>query len=156
MSLPVSFMEDQWKDYGGEAARTKVAVTKLTAANYVAQKVLIDALATAVGGLVIGLHTEDTVIIDREHLANGFASSALAQRENKWLVRYHDATSNQKYRVEYPTADLTLLAANSEFLDLSAGAGQTFKTAFEAIVKSPADDSHTVVVDSVQFVGREA
>jgi hypothetical protein len=156
MGLPVSFVEDQWKDYGGETARTKIAVTTLTAANYVAQKILIDAMITAIGDLVLGLHTEDTVIIDREQLASGFASSNLAQRENKWLVRYHDGTNSKKYRVEIPTAKLSLLAANSEFLDLTAGVGLAFKSAFEAIAKSPYDATHTVVVDSVQFVGREA
>jgi len=85
---------------------------------------------------------------------SGNASSASAQRENKLLLRYHDATSFQKFTVSIPTFDLSLLENNSEFLDLGGTEGAALKSAFEAIVKSPANSSNSVVLDSAQFVGR--
>jgi hypothetical protein len=156
MALPVSFLEEQYADYGNEKARFKLALPALTAVNYIAKKALVDTLVTSITGIVIGNLNQETIIIDRVGVVAGAASSALAQRENKWLVRYHDASNAKKYRVEIPTADLTLLVAHAEFLDLTAGVGAAFKAAFEAIIVSPYDDSHAVVVDSVQFVGREA
>lgn len=156
MALPVSFLEEQYADYGNEKARFKLPVATLTAANYVAKKALIDTLVTSITAVVIGNLNQETIIIDRVAVVAGAATSNLAQRENKWLCRYHDATNAKKYRAELPTADLSQLAAHSEFLDLSGGVGAALKAAFEAIVVSPFDDGHAVVLDSVQFVGREA
>jgi len=96
----------------------------------------VEALQRSVGGLEKKLKAE------------------LAQREKKWLARYHDATNGQKFQVSWGTADLSLHMTNSEFLDLSTGAGAALKAAFEDVVVSPNDSSHAVVLDSVQFVGR--
>lgn len=84
------------------------------------------------------------------------AASPLAQREVKWLCRYQSSTDSTApvYRCEIPTADLSLLANNTEFLDLSAGAGATFKSAFEAIVVTPDAAEDAVTLLSVQFVSR--
>jgi hypothetical protein len=89
-------------------------------------------------------------------LGSGSApSDPVAQREVKWLVRYHDA-AGRKYSVEIPTADLSLLDTDSEFLDLAATYPAAFKTAFEDVVVSPADDGSAVTIDSIQFVGRRS
>lgn len=77
-----------------------------------------------------------------------------AQRETKWLVRFRDVTTNKLYRSEIPTAKLSLLTANEDTLDLSAGAGLAFKTAFEAHARSV--DNNNVVIISVQHVGRNS
>lgn len=133
----------------------EVAVGTLTSANVAAQLVKIATLVTAVEALVIGVQAKNAVIFDRNVLGAGPAASVLAQRENKWLCRYHGATTFKKFRVSIPTADLTLLpATNTEFLDLTAGAPLAFKTAFEDIITSPDDGAEAVILDSVQFVGR--
>ena len=77
-----------------------------------------------------------------------------AQRENKWLVRYHD-TAGALYSIEIPTAKLSLLDAGTEFLDLTGTEAAAFVTAFQAGAVSPTDGS-AVTVDSIQFVGRRA
>jgi hypothetical protein len=113
----------------------------------------IAALCVAANALQIGVETKRTTIAAAVIQGSGPASSGLAQRENKWLLRYHDSVNGVKYQMEIPNADLTLLAPNSEFIDTSLTVWTDFKTAFEAIVKSP-DDDNAVVLDSAQFVGR--
>jgi hypothetical protein len=160
MTLPVSFVSqvllDNTVKANGEpeSASYALPVTTLTAANYVAKKALIDVLTVAVGGVTLGNVKKTEVTILRDITAASPPSNIAAQRENKLLIRYHDAITLQKYRASIPTFDLTTLPAHSEFLDLTAGVGQALKDAFEAIVVSPGDSANSVVLDSAQFVGR--
>lgn len=75
-----------------------------------------------------------------------------AQREHKWLIRYSDNTTGSLHYAEIPTANTSLLAPNSDFVDLSAGDGALLKTEFEANMLSPAGNSVTLL--SMQSVGR--
>jgi len=159
MALPTSFYgqsiyDSTVKGNGQpESSSWSVPVHTLTAANYVAQSALIAALASAVAALLLGnLHQHETVI-ERILVSDLPAASQLAQRENKLLLRYHDVSTLEKFRVSLPTFDLTQLPLHSEFLDLTAGNGQALKTAFEAIVLSP-NGANAVLLDSAQFVGR--
>jgi hypothetical protein len=161
MPLPVSFynitIADNTAKSTGEPETTsgEVPIITLTPANVAATATLCGNLKTALAGLVLGRFVADTLVYDRaKNGANIPADDDLAQRENKWLCRYHDATTFQKFSVSYGTADLSKHKQNSEFVDLTTGAGAAFKTAFEAVVVSPADSTHTVVLDSMQFVGR--
>lgn len=162
MALPLSFLTvtvaDNTVKMNGEPEISTWSVPTLTntPANVAANEGLMGALMTAVQGVTLGLNQQRTEIYARTILANGPAASQLAQRENKWLCRYHDATNFQKFQVTLPCADLSKLASGEEFLDLSAGVGDALKTAFEAIVVSPNDASHSVVLDTVQFVGRNS
>jgi len=161
MALPVSFFSETKTDNtlnqktgNGESANWRVAVTTITAANLVAMTANITSLAGAVAAITLGrtVHQQTEVnVFDQARIP---ATDPLAQRENKWLGRYHDATNGQKFSVSWPTADVSLHMTNSEFLDLTAGDGAALKAAFEAIVVSPNDSSHATILDSVQFVGR--
>jgi hypothetical protein len=160
MSLPVSFhaitYADNTRKQNGDPETTTVSfpITTLTAANYVAQSALLATLDNAVAAVVIGeLNKKDTTIL-RQQISVIPSADPLAQRENKLLIRYHGVNLNKKFRASIGTFDLTLLTGNSEFLDLTAGAGLDLKNAIEAVVKSPDDASEAVVVDSAQFVGR--
>lgn len=160
MALPVSFysltLNDNTLRSNGipESTNSEIAITTLTAANYAAQSALIAALQTAIDDVVIGVLAKATTTILRSILSSSPASSPLAQRENKWLLRYHGNTLQQKFQVSIGTADLSLLSNNSEFLDLTTSPGSALKSAFEAIAKSPDDGAESVTLDSVQFVGR--
>lgn len=162
MARPVSFFgqtiaDNTKKAKNGDPETTsyEVAITTLTAGNAVAVTGLIGALNAAVDALIIGVIRTDNTVFDRHTGSLDRASSTAAQRENKWLVRYHDSIGG-KFQVSIGTADLTLLPDGSEFLDIITGAsaGNDFKVAFEAVVKSPDDSSLNVTVDSIQFVGR--
>lgn len=160
MALPLSFFsqtiaDNTVKNNGQpETSTWSVAVTTLTAANLVAQAALISALDTAISAILLGLTQKDEVVLSRNVLTSGPAASNLAQRENKYLVRYHGATLNKKFNVSLPTADLSLLPNHSEFLDITAGVGLAVKSAWELVVKSPDDGAEATILDSIQFVGR--
>lgn len=137
-----------------ESSNYRVAITTLTPANVAATETLAGNLLTAVQGVTIGANLSKELTYSKTLLGSTPAASTLAQRENKWLCRYHDATNFQKFQVSLPCADLTKLDAGEEFLDLTAGEGLALKTAFEAVVVSPNDSAHATVLDTVQFVGR--
>jgi len=160
MALPVSFytrsIADNTLKKNGEPETTtfRVPIVALTAANVVAQQALLATLGTAVAGITLGQVNKTTTVLSEVPGVPGPSSNPLAQRENKWLVRYHDATNNKKYSVSLGTSDTSLLTNNSEFLALDGTEAAAFVDAFEAVVRSPYDDTHLVVVDSIQFVGR--
>lgn len=162
MALPVSYwgqtLNDNTIKSNGEPenASFRVPVVTLTAANLVATQTLLANLATAIAGVTMGTVRHTTTLLEETVGTITPAASVLAQRENKFLCRYHDVVNGQKFRTSLPTADLSTLPNNSEFLDLSTGVGDALKTAFEAVVRSPNDGSHAVTLDTVQFVGRNS
>jgi len=151
----ISYNDNTLKSNGEpEHASTQLAITTLNAGNLAAQTTLIAALRTAISGVLLGDFRQDTITLLRPIPSVSRPSSTLAQRENKWLLRAHGATSGQKFRYSLPTADLSLLPDGSEFLDLSASPGDDLKSAFDAVVRNPNDASELLVLDSAQFVGR--
>lgn len=114
------------------------------------------ALRTAIEGITIGVVHKESWTGDETILSNTPPANGFAQRESKWLVRYRDDVTEEVYRMEIGTADLSLLPAGEEFLDITAGAGLAFRTAFETIARTPESSSNTVTVISVQHVGRNS
>jgi len=161
MARPISRISQTLQDYGtpgtgtgAEKSNWQVWIQDLTAANFVAQNGLISALFSAALDITGGAQAA-TNILAVSTRSSVVVTDPTAQRENKWLVRYHD-TSGVKFSVEIPTADLSLLTEGTEFLKLAdGGVIAAFVSAFEAVVRSPDDPTHTVTVDSIQFVGRK-
>jgi len=161
MPLPVSFWSATIADNTintrtgkPETTNAAVAITTLTAANVVAQQALLATLQGAIADITLGVFRQAETVFTRNLLSASPAASVLAQRENKWLFRYHGNSTFQSFSVSYGTADLSLLDSGAEYLDLTADEGLAVKNAFEAVVKSPNDSSESVTLDSVQFVGR--
>jgi hypothetical protein len=143
-------------DYGGETSTMQCAGVALTAANFDATIALWEALESALvgaNGITLGnltktaiAHTEPTGLLE--------PASPLAQRETKWLVHYHVVSTGNKYTLEIPNADITLLDPNArDRMLIASGDGAAFVSAFEDVVKSP-DDLQPVVVDYILHVGR--
>ena len=162
MALPISFWGQTLNDNtlnkktgAAESASYRVPIITLTAANLVATQALLATLASATQGISNGVVRHTTTLLDETAGSGNRAPSTSDQRENKYLVRYHDVVVPAlKFRVSVPVADLSILPDGDEFLDLTAGPGLAYKDAFEAVVRSPADGSHAVGIDSIQFVGR--
>jgi len=162
MALPVSYISMSvnnntlnQKTGKPESAEFQFNTVDITAANLVATLALWTTLRSAINAIIIGVERQESVVAYRTTASTTRAASNLAQRENKWLCRYHDTTNSLPYKVSIPTADLSLLPDGSEYLDLAdSGVGEAFKDAFEALVKSPYDPTHAIALDSVQFVGR--
>ena len=148
-----------WDKKIGDVQVNTGLVTALTLPGLLTQ---IGALRTAIDNITIGVVANEKQEVFNTILSQAIPSDPNAQRGNKWLVSYHDNTPFfdapvnaipndaylRKFRVMIPTADNSLLADNDTLLDLTAGAGLAFKTAFEAIAKSPAGGS--VVIDFVE------
>lgn len=83
---------------------------------------------------------------------------ANATRNNKWLCTYQDTNDASIHHLEIPTADLLLQSSPGTAMDLTTGAGATFKAAFDAMVKSPVYPGQAggtpVTLLSVEAVGR--
>lgn len=139
---------------GGETTNFHVRTVNLTPANVAAQQLLAAAFLTAVSDITLGFTARTALTYADVDFGAVRPTDTRAQRENKWLCRYHDVTSLANFTVSIGTADLGDLPDGSEFLDLVGGDGLAFKDAFEDFVRSPDDDTHLVILDSVQFVGR--
>ena len=139
-------------DFGAESSNVRVTAAAITAANHDAQVAAMTSFFDAMVAITEGLKVrQEYGNFDQILDGQTGASSKSAQRERKWLVRYHDA--NQSWRLEIPCADLQYLDDNNkEYLDLASTEGAAFKSAFEAFVLSP--DGLATTVDSVQHVGR--
>jgi len=143
-------------DYSNEKSSFEVFVGDITAISIAGFLTDFGALRTAVEGITLGTVNKEQWIGDRTLLSNTPPGDPLAQRENKWRVVYTGDTSGKLYSLEIATAELGggHLLANSDFADLAETDMAAFVTAFEDIARTPDDDTETVTVVSIQFVGR--
>jgi len=159
MARPISRFSQTLQDYGtpgagggGEKSNWGAWISTLSSGNFVAVTGAVSTLLTATLAITKGGQAASKVEASATQ-SNVAITDPLSQRENKWLVRYHDADGT-KFSLEIPTADLTLLDTGTEFADLAGTEFAAWKTAFEAVAKSPDDPTLAVTVDSIQFVGR--
>lgn len=137
-----------------EHAAFEIPVTTLNAGNVAAQTTLIAALKAAILPIILGNVRQEKITLIRTIPSESRPANTLAQRENKWLLRAHGTTTFDKFSASIPTSDLALLPDGSEFLDLAGTEGAALKAAFDAVARNPHDQSELLVLDSVQFVGR--
>lgn len=157
VASPKSSYRETRNDFSSEKSNWGVNIVDLTAANVVAQTALLATLKTAVDGIVNTSRVSSETVFDKTNVGGGTPpTDPLAQRENKWLVRYVGDATFKVFTTEIPGADLTLLSTDpqTDFADLSGGAMTSFVSAFEAVVRSPEDPTETVTIRDVQFVGR--
>lgn len=128
----------------------------LSAANYDAQVALHEALVTAVQAMTtMPIHKRQTVASEAI-LTSTRPTDPYAQREIKWLVRYHDNVTGQPLTVSIPGADLSLLDPGSEILDLTGTEAAAFVTAFQNYVRAGEGSDNAVIIDQILFVGRNS
>lgn len=153
-------------DYDNERSSTAFTTGNITAVSIAGTLTQFGALRTAVDGIILGTISTETLKVFETKISNTTPASKQAQRETKWLVVYEDnlpffddpvnAIPNEGYKkvftLEIPTADLSLLVASTDLMEIGSGAGATFVTAFEAIARSPYGG--TVNVLEVRHVGR--
>ena len=149
------------RDWEGSIGTMEVNTGAVTAVSLPGLLTQIGALRSATVALIRGQASKEQQTVFNTILSAAYPTDADAQRGNKWLVSFHDNTAffdaplnaipNEAYlrnfHVMIPTANNSLLADNENDLDITAGVGLTFKTAFEAIARSPAGG--VVVVDSI-------
>ncbi len=141
------------RDYDGEPTSLSLPSAQLTAANFDAQVVLNVALGAAIMGICISPAVEKIEYGNSIVTPVTASTNPLCQRENRWLVRYHDAVTGDKKTATIGCADLTKLDPNNRgYAEIGDGAAvDAFVTAFEAFVLT--DLGNAVEIDSIQFVG---
>lgn len=140
-------------DYDGEPGVFSVNVPVLSAANFDAQATLRTAFVAAVQAITLGeLNATRYGNVSLQGIVP--SEDPDAQREDKWRVDYHDATSLKRYRIDIPTCDDAQLDANDRKHAHIGDAGvvDAFVDAFEAYVITP--DGGASVVDEITRVGR--
>lgn len=153
-------------DYNGEVSTTTVLTGAVTAVSLPGLLSDIADLVDAIDDMVLGVRKSDSLRAFKTPGSNALASDPNAQVERKWLVTYDDITQffdpptnaipnagfGKVFNLEIGTADASLLADNQEFLDLSAGPGLAFTTAFQAMGRTPYGGTPRVL--SIELVGR--
>ena len=144
-----------YRDFGvpGELSTVTIPLAPITAANIVAQTTLFDTFRAAMGDIVLGGQESHSLVAWTNETKTP-ATDPYGQRENKWLVRYHeDTVQAEKHTMEIPTADLAKLDPNgNDMADMTAATVIAFVAAFEARVEV---NARACVVDSIAFVSRK-
>lgn len=154
------------RDYDKELTVTQFLTGNITALSLPDTLTQWGALRAAIEGVTLGVVANEALKVFDTKLSNDVPVSPQAQRENKWLVLYEDnlpffddpvnAIPNAGYRKvftnEIGTADLTLLVANTNKMNIATGAGATLVAAMETLLRSPYGG--TINVLEVRHVGR--
>ena len=140
-------------DHDGESGVISLSGPTMAAGTFDTVEGLINTLQTAIDGIILGTLGRSAIEAVVEAGSAALPADPFAQREFKWLVEYTDTTTGKQYRREIPTADLSLLVAGTEMMELGSGAGAAFKAAFEGYVRS--DVGNVVEIDRVVFVARD-
>jgi len=142
-------------DNSGEKSSMTVhngAVTAVTIAGFLTA---FGDLRTAIEGITLGTMHKEQWVGDSDVLSNTLPANMFAQRELKALVVYEGDTTQKRFTVAIPTFDPTgRMIVGSDKVDLTETDVAAFVTAFEAIAKSPDDDTETVTVLEIRLVGR--
>ena len=146
-------------DFDGEVSGVTIPTSDLTAANIDDEYAAAIALQAAIDGVSLGLVTSRTHVGKVSPQAVGKASSELAQREAKALVRYYDDTTFQRGSLEIPCIDLSLQLSGHPgwFYDVNYDGDE--EAAITALVTALnasllPSGGNTCVVDSIVHVGR--
>lgn len=139
-------------DYSKEISHFNTHLGPVNAATITGITGQLATLQSAVDGIILGVLKEEEFLVDRNRLSGALPASKNAQRENKWLVVYHDTVTFEVFKLQIPTADLSLVVNNSDFADITAGAMATFVTAFQDVAVSKSGND--VLIDYIKFVGR--
>lgn len=145
-----------YRDYGtpGELSTVTFPAADLNATNYDAQAASADALRLAMEAIMIG-GVEQRALFAWVNDTKVAPTDPFAQRETKWLVKFHQTGSGAKHTLEIPCADLNYLDPNANDKILMTDPDvAAFITAFEGYVVI--NGSLPVEVDEILFVGRKS
>lgn len=132
------------KDNSREIGRTDFNIGDLTAVSLPGALTQMGALTDAIMAIVIGVKVQSRWG-DVDNFVAAPPTSKLAQRGVKWTLQGRDSVTGVPVINHIPTANLTLLpAGDTEDMDLTAGVGLALKTAYDALVKSPAGNALTL------------
>jgi len=151
----------KYGDATQENSTMEIYNAPITALNIAAFLADFGDLQTATDAITLGTRRQQSWIGDLTTVSNAYPTNPAAQRESKLFVQYQDDTTEKQYTMTVPTVDFSKLV----FVPLGGDAVQfsgasanadivAWVTAFETIARSPDDDTHTVTVVGMRYVGR--
>lgn len=141
-------------DYSEETSSTNFSIGAITAVSIAGFLTQFGSWKTALGNIILGTVAKDRWVGDATDISNTPPASPTAQIELKWLVTYEANTTKKKFRQELPTADPSKVIAGTDKADMADADIAAYVTAFEAVAKSPDDDTEGVTVLDINLVGR--
>lgn len=141
-----------YKDYTKESSSTQIYIPEIILGNILSVTGLINDYQAALDAITLGNNTRQQTVGVYADLGDAPAGSTSAQRENKWKVSYIDNATGDSHFFTIPTAMLTLLATNSDLMNIASGAGLAYVNALEAVAKS--ELGNDIAVTEIKFVGR--
>ena len=139
-------------DFSKEGTNLGFFVKDMTGVTFDADIILFQTAQAAVQGVSLIAFLGAIYPGLDEARENAAPASSNAQRELKWNVTLLDTVTQKLSRFEIGGADTTLLIANTDLMDLSAGAGLTLKTDLESSIISV--DNNAITVEEARLVGR--
>lgn len=142
------------RDRSGELSNVGFNIGFVTTLNLTAQLTNTGNLKNAIDAITLGVIARDEMKVYTNDLDASLPVSPYANRESKFLVRYHDSTAAVS-TFEIPAPDLAmvgLLQSGTDFINLLQPEIDDFVQAFQTAALSPAGNA--VVVDSIEIVGR--
>lgn len=136
-------------DYDGKSANAGVWGVDLTAGNITAQIAAAQAFRDAVIAVSLGAMRKEQLLAYVTKSATALPTDPFAQRGTRWLVRMVEAVSGNPVTFKIPAANLALLVAGGENMDITAGAGLALVTAANAYVRS--NDGNAATVSEVVY-----
>ena len=128
---------EKFIDHSRETANVDLYVRDMGADNIGAYAAAVTVpLQAAIEGVTLLEPVNATIIALESDFVGNPPANKNAQKEISWLVHFRDDVTGRMYVRSIPGADMTLTQANSDLMDISAGAGLALKTAWDAHVKS--------------------
>lgn len=143
------------RDFSKELSHTTIYTDVLDGTNYDTVNADTDLMRNAIDGITTGIMAQQTLVAEKDILSGATPTNVYAQRELKWLVRYHDNVTSKPYTLTLPCADPTArLIAGTDLANLAQTEVAAFVTRFQSYAKDPDTLTNAVTVDSIQLVGR--
>jgi len=145
----------QFLDYSNERKSFEIFIGELTAISLPGALTLMGAFYDAVDDLALGEISRNNWG-ERTYITNTPPTNKYAQIETEVLVTYRGATTESPFSFRIPTADYNAFnwVGDSAILTGAGASAATtaFKTAFEALAKSPDDEAEAVELTGIFVV----
>lgn len=142
-----------YRDYGkpGEVSTVTFNTPDVNAGNIAAITTSADNLRLAMQAIMTEGSVEKRQLVAWVNDTKVAPVNPFSQREIKWVVKYHDASSLNQYRLEIPQADLSKLDPdNTDKALLTDTDVAAFITQFEGFHISP--EGNASVVDEILYL----
>jgi hypothetical protein len=156
------FAQYSFRDHTGETGSFRFYTGEITAVSIAGLLTALGTLQTALDALTLGVRAkqswgEETIV------SNDTPADQTAQREMVLRVSYRGATTQAPYTAYIPTVDptkLNFVAGGGDAVIFSGGGASAevaaFVAAFEAVAKSPDDETEAVEITELRFVGQSS